>query len=125
MTEDCGRFLARVLEEQRGGLPKDLEDEDGWDAVALAAVKQARESRATVPGLGHPVHKERDPRTARLTQIPGAPPSLLDPPTGCRFAPRCSHVFDECVELPPLEARTGDAHLVRCWLDAKVKALPG
>ena len=47
------------------------------------------------------------PRTARLAQIPGAPPSLLAPPSGCRFAPRCSHVFDECTELPPLEARTG------------------
>ena len=44
------------------------------------------------------------PRTARLEQIPGAPPSLLSPPSGCRFAPRCSHVFDECAELPPLEA---------------------
>ncbi len=36
------------------------------------------------------------PRTARLAQIPGAPPSLLAPPSGCRFAPRCSHVFEEC-----------------------------
>ena len=72
------------------------------------------------------------PRTARLTQIPGAPPSLLAPlhpdvaaaaaPAGCRFAPRCSHVFDRCAELPPLEARTGGTHLDRCWLDAGVKA---
>ena len=33
---------------------------------------------------------------ARLAQIAGPPPSLLAPPTGCRFAPRCPHVFDEC-----------------------------
>jgi oligopeptide/dipeptide ABC transporter ATP-binding protein len=65
------------------------------------------------------------PRTARLTQIPGAPPSLLSPPSGCRFAPRCSHVFDECTELPPLEARTGGVHLDRCWLDSEVKAAHG
>jgi peptide/nickel transport system ATP-binding protein len=65
------------------------------------------------------------PRTARLTQIPGAPPSLLSPPSGCRFAPRCSHVFDECTQLPPLEARTGGAHLDRCWLDSEVKARHG
>ena len=75
------------------------------------------------------------PRTARLTQIPGAPPSLLSPlhsdvagaaaPSGCRFAPRCSHVFDRCAELPTLEARTGGAHLDRCWLDADVKAAHG
>jgi peptide/nickel transport system ATP-binding protein/oligopeptide transport system ATP-binding protein len=62
------------------------------------------------------------PRTARLEQIPGAPPSLLSPPSGCRFAPRCSHVFDECAELPPLEPRTGGMHLDRCWLDSEVKA---
>lgn len=30
------------------------------------------------------------PRSERLTQIPGQPPSLLDPPPGCRFAPRCA-----------------------------------
>jgi oligopeptide/dipeptide ABC transporter ATP-binding protein len=65
------------------------------------------------------------PRTARLTQIPGAPPSLLAPPAGCRFAPRCSHVFDKCTELPTLEARTGGAHLDRCWLDPEVKARRG
>ncbi len=65
------------------------------------------------------------PRTARLTQIPGAPPSLLSPPAGCRFAPRCSHVFDECTAPPPLEARTGGVHLDRCWLDADVKAAHG
>jgi oligopeptide/dipeptide ABC transporter ATP-binding protein len=62
------------------------------------------------------------PRTARLTQIPGAPPSLLSPPSGCRFAPRCAHVFDRCDELPPLEPRTGGTHLDRCWLDDDVKA---
>jgi oligopeptide/dipeptide ABC transporter ATP-binding protein len=62
------------------------------------------------------------PRTARLTQIPGAPPSLLSPPTGCRFAPRCAHTFDKCAEMPPLEARTGGDHLDRCWLDADAKA---
>ncbi len=65
------------------------------------------------------------PRTARLEQIPGAPPSLLSPPPGCRFAPRCSHVFDECAEMPPLEPRTGGAHLDRCWLDAADKMRAG
>jgi oligopeptide/dipeptide ABC transporter ATP-binding protein len=65
------------------------------------------------------------PRTTRLAQIPGAPPSLLSPPPGCRFAPRCSYVFDECIELPPLEPRTGGGHLDRCWLDAEVKAQHG
>ncbi len=60
-------------------------------------------------------------RSARLAQIPGQPPSLLAPPTGCRFAPRCSHEFDKCRELPPLQARTGGDHLDRCWLDPQEK----
>jgi len=50
------------------------------------------------------------PRPIRLAQIAGSPPSLLNPPTGCRFAARCPHEFDKCSEPPPLH---GD----RCWLD--------
>jgi oligopeptide/dipeptide ABC transporter ATP-binding protein len=61
------------------------------------------------------------PRTGRLSQIKGQPPSLLDPPSGCRFAPRCPHEFDKCGELPPLEARVGGDHLDRCWLDPEEK----
>jgi hypothetical protein len=34
-------------------------------------------------------------------------------------------VFDDCSQLPPLEARTGGVHLDRCWLDASVKAAYG
>jgi peptide/nickel transport system ATP-binding protein len=60
-------------------------------------------------------------RTTRLAQIPGQPPSLLAPPAGCRFAPRCPHEFDKCHELPLLEARVGGNHLDRCWLDPEEK----
>jgi oligopeptide/dipeptide ABC transporter ATP-binding protein len=60
-------------------------------------------------------------RTTRLAQIPGQPPSLLAPPPGCRFAPRCAYAFDKCHELPPLEARAGGNHLDRCWLDPEEK----
>ena len=37
-----------------------------------------------------------------LTGIPGSPPNLLHPPTGCRFAPRCPHRFEACDTPPPL-----------------------
>jgi oligopeptide/dipeptide ABC transporter ATP-binding protein len=60
-------------------------------------------------------------RATRLAQIPGQPPSLLAPPSGCRFAPRCQHAFDKCHELPWLEARVGGNHLDRCWLDPEEK----
>jgi peptide/nickel transport system ATP-binding protein/oligopeptide transport system ATP-binding protein len=62
------------------------------------------------------------PRPGRLPAIAGSPPSLLAPPRGCRFRPRCPHAFAQCTELPPLEARTGDAeHLDRCWLPVEEK----
>jgi citrate synthase len=66
VTEDCGGYLHGVLEEHDGDLPT---DDDGWDALALAAVRRTREQGAFVPGLGHPVHKQGDPRTPRLIQI--------------------------------------------------------
>ena len=69
VTEDCGQFLSDVLAKHRDECPDDLADDAGWDAVALTAVKQAREARQIIPGLGHPVHKERDPRTPRLFTI--------------------------------------------------------
>jgi oligopeptide/dipeptide ABC transporter ATP-binding protein len=63
------------------------------------------------------------PPPPRLPQIPGQPPSLLAPPTGCRFRPRCPHAFEKCLEPPELEVRlpgqTG--HADRCWLDPKDK----
>jgi peptide/nickel transport system ATP-binding protein len=50
----------------------------------------------------------------KLTGIPGRPPPLLDPPTGCRFRDRCPFAFDKCVEEPPfLEVEPG--HHVACW----------
>jgi peptide/nickel transport system ATP-binding protein len=46
--------------------------------------------------------------------ITGQPPSLLDPPSGCRFAPRCPSRSGTCGQDPPLVARNG--RQVRCWL---------
>jgi peptide/nickel transport system ATP-binding protein len=49
--------------------------------------------------------------------ITGQPPSLLNPPTGCRFADRCPSRFERCVEEPP--TYTIDGRTVKCWLHAK------
>ena len=53
----------------------------------------------------------------RLDFIPGQPPSLFDPPAGCRFAERCHKRFERCAEDPPLFVH-GD-ETVRCWLYEK------
>ncbi|MFJ8173174.1 citryl-CoA lyase [Streptomyces sp. NPDC094473] len=66
VTEDCGRFLHQVLATVTGEHPL---DDAGWDALALAAVHARREAGAFVPGLGHHVHKDGDPRTSRLFHI--------------------------------------------------------
>jgi citrate synthase len=65
VTEDCGQFLDAVLAE--AAVPP--ADDAGFDALALEAVRQARAAGKFVPGLGHPVHKVRDPRTPRLIEI--------------------------------------------------------
>lgn len=66
VTEDTGRFLHDVLESLDGALPT---HEAGWDEVALRTVREQRAAGKFVPGLGHHVHKEGDPRTPRLMRI--------------------------------------------------------
>jgi peptide/nickel transport system ATP-binding protein len=60
----------------------------------------------------------------RLVQIPGQPPSLLAPPRGCRFNPRCTYAFSRCrAEDPRLMPISGsDDHLQACFLDEDTKA---
>ena len=64
-------------------------------------------------GLLASIPRLDSPAPQRLSQIPGHPPSLLNPPTGCRFAARCPEVFADCVAPPPL--LNHGAHEVRCW----------
>jgi peptide/nickel transport system ATP-binding protein len=61
---------------------------------------------------------------SRLEQIPGQPPSLLNPPSGCPFHPRCEFVMNVCrQELPPLElSSVGENHRFRCHLDDEARA---
>jgi oligopeptide transport system ATP-binding protein len=64
-----------------------------------------------------------DADVERLVQIPGQPPSLLRPPAGCRFHPRCPYVMEVCkTTVPELEPTQRDpAHLQRCHLDEETK----
>ena len=68
----------------------------------------------SLPDAGHPAE--------RLRPIPGQPPSLIAPPRGCPFHPRCAFVMDRCVgEPPPLRPVGGSAtHRSACWLPAEL-----
>ncbi len=50
----------------------------------------------------------------RLTGIPGRPPSLLNPPTGCRFRARCPLAHEKCTEEPPFVEIEPGRHAA-CW----------
>ncbi|AEA25863.1 ABC transporter ATP-binding protein [Pseudonocardia benzenivorans] len=62
------------------------------------------------------------PNHVRLAVIPGRPPNLLSPPSGCRFSPRCPYAQDRCLtEEPPLRPASElpgggiEGHSYRCW----------
>tara|TARA_B100002003_G_scaffold126991_1_gene117302 strand:+ start:282 stop:1247 length:966 start_codon:yes stop_codon:yes gene_type:complete len=63
---------------------------------------------ASIPGL----KKDIPPKF-----IPGAPPDLTSPPTGCRFHPRCPYRFDPCDKKSPPSFKIEKGHLSRCWLN--------
>jgi peptide/nickel transport system ATP-binding protein len=65
-----------------------------------------------------------DVAVERLEQIPGQPPSLLRPPSGCRFNPRCRYAMARCIaEVPRLERLEYDPkHAQACFLDESTKA---
>ena len=64
-----------------------------------------------------------DADVERLTQIPGQPPSLLNPPRGCRFHPRCPYVMEVCkTTVPALKPTSRDPnHFEKCHLDEETK----
>jgi len=68
----------------------------------------AQKLMASVPTL----HVEKKPEF-----ITGQPPSLFNPPKGCRFAERCHKRFERCQDEPPLFQREDET--VKCWLYEK------
>jgi peptide/nickel transport system ATP-binding protein len=82
---------------------------------------QEMESAPTDAFFGRPAH----PYTRRLLdslpspdaeihEIPGEVPSLIQPPGGCRFHPRCDRATDECRTERPASSDLGAGHDVRC-----------
>ncbi len=63
-------------------------------------------------------------RTTGLNFIPGAPPDLVDPPSGCRFHPRCPDAMRVCRERDPIEVRSAGGQRVACWLHGPEEEIP-
>jgi peptide/nickel transport system ATP-binding protein len=63
----------------------------------------------SIPKLEYPSH-------TKLATIPGRPPNMIDPPRGCKFAPRCRYAQARCVEEEPeLTPSLRDDHVYRCF----------
>ena len=103
------RFMALVLVTHDLGVVAGRADE-----VIVMYAGQVVEKAATATlfsdmkmpyteALLHSIPKIDQPSHTRLSAIPGRPPDLVHPPTGCRFAARCTYVQDRCLEeQPPL-----------------------
>lgn len=54
-------------------------------------------------------------KVEELSFIPGTPPDLVDPPSGCRFHPRCSEVMERCKKDEPPLIEVEPEHWIACW----------
>ena len=87
-------------------------------------VVETTETSALYANPRHPYTEALLPRAAgevggdreRLYSIPGAPPDLVNPPPGCRFAPRCRYAPDKCrAECTRAAAGETTAHTYACF----------
>ncbi|MDH3754551.1 MAG: ABC transporter ATP-binding protein, partial [Acidimicrobiia bacterium] len=119
-------LLASLCEERHMALvlvTHDLSVVRGWtDRVAVMYAGQIVESGPTETLFVDPKHRYTQalldsiphldlPSHSELAVIDGRPPLLIDPPTGCRFAPRCDWAEDGCRDTPPQRVEiAGHAH---------------
>jgi peptide/nickel transport system ATP-binding protein len=69
--------------------------------------------------MGSIIVPEKGLRGVKLTSIPGVPPNLKKPPSGCRFAERCKYVHPECRVTSVGLYEAGDGRTFRCVLSEK------
>jgi peptide/nickel transport system ATP-binding protein len=104
---------------------------ENCDRVAVMYAGQIAEMAPTRAIFDRPLHPytiglqnaygDLDDRGRDLISIPGAPPDLVLPPAGCRFASRCPFARDKCSEPPPLLQRE-DGHWVACHFSEDAEA---
>lgn len=93
------------------------------DRVAVMYAGSIVEEGTTVDVLTRPQHPytaalirclPQGNQSASLETIPGSVPDLIDPPSGCRFHPRCKHAMSVCPEVKPAMLGVGKHHQVAC-----------
>jgi peptide/nickel transport system ATP-binding protein len=96
------------------------------DTISVMYAGQLVESAPSVELTDQPAHPYTqlllsaapDPERAHQPVLAGhgAPPSLLAPPSGCRFHPRCPYAMDVCKRKAPPSVTVGAGHVAACWL---------
>jgi peptide/nickel transport system ATP-binding protein len=98
------------------------------DFIVVMYAGQLVEAAPSVSLTDHPAHPYTqlllsatpDPERAETPKLAahGAPPSLLAPPSGCRFHPRCPFAMDICKRQVPPSFDIASGHIAACWLHA-------
>jgi len=73
----------------------------------------------SIPDVAFILKHEKLIKVHDLVSISGAPPSLITPPPGCRFHPRCPYAMDICRREEPPTTQIEANRFVSCWLYAK------
>ncbi len=99
------------------------------DTIVVMYAGQLVEAAPSVDLTDHPSHPYTqlllsaapDPDRTETPKLAarGAPPSLLAPPSGCRFHPRCPYAMDICRRQVPPSFAVSSGHIAACWLHAK------
>ena len=97
---------------------------DQTNVMYAGRMVESAESRELIDAPAHPYTKlllsaVPNPHAGLRTDqeiVRGEIPSLVNPPAGCPFAPRCPHVMPECREAMPGITHIGPRHWVRCYL---------
>lgn len=102
VAELCDRVLVMY-----GGLI--MEEADIYDIFNAPKHPYTLGLMQSIPGL----HQDKE---KRLTPIPGSPPDMTNPPSGCPFAPRCPYARVICKTSLPEYVKLSNTHRSMCWL---------